>query len=386
MLDARNFGDNLCRLRKEKNLKQSDIADTLYVTPQTISKWERGQSYPELENMIMIASILNVPLEDLFRDSEEDAARKVYIGIDGGGTKTEFVATREDGKILQRVVLGPSNPNFVGPETTISILDRGLQEMRGIGQVSGLFAGISGGITSLHRGSIENFLRKKYPNAVTILDSDIGCVFGCAPDAEKCIAVITGTGSVVFGFDGKERHQVGGYGYLFDQGGSGFSIGRKAILYALRKSNGINPPSVLTELLESKAGGDLMNKIGDFYERGSDYIASYAPLVFQAADMGDEVAEDIIMSSFNVFAEEIKVIQDTMDVGNKVIFAGGLGHQPKRLKQALMSKVRPDTEFIFPTLPPVYGACIQAIRAVGEPVDIKAFSEGFKKSYEVYQE
>ena len=89
MLSAKRFGENLSRLRREKDLKQSDIANKLYVTPQTISKWERGQSYPELENMIMIAELLNTPLEELFRVSEEDDTRKLFVGIDGGGTKTE---------------------------------------------------------------------------------------------------------------------------------------------------------------------------------------------------------------------------------------------------------------------------------------------------------
>lgn len=384
MLSAKHFGENLSRIRNEKELKQSDIASRIFVTPQTVSKWERGQSYPELEKMIQIAELLHVPLEELFQVPDEAVRRKLFVGVDGGGTKTEFVVAREDGKILRRLLLGPSNPNVVGVDETLAILERGLLELRGFGRFTGVFVGLAGGETSPHRGKIENFLKKKYPNSAICLDSDIGCVFGCAPDTEKCIAVISGTGSVVYGFDGKTRRRAGGYGYLFEKGGSGFFLGREAVFRALRKSDGISKPSILAKLVEDKVGGDTLSCIGSFYENGNDYVASFAPLVFQAAGEGDREASEIIERCFSTLGEEIKILQKTMDVGNTVIFAGSLGHCGAQIKKVLLKTIRKNTKFVFPDVPPVYGACVQAMRISGESLDMKAFTEKFKASYEAY--
>lgn len=62
------FSDKLPKLRKENNLSQEQLADKLGVSRQAISKWESGQSYPDMDKMIQICSILNCTLEDLLDD------------------------------------------------------------------------------------------------------------------------------------------------------------------------------------------------------------------------------------------------------------------------------------------------------------------------------
>ncbi len=59
------FGDNLKRLRKEKELTQETLADFLGVSFQTISKWERGENYPDITMLPTIASFFNVTIDDL---------------------------------------------------------------------------------------------------------------------------------------------------------------------------------------------------------------------------------------------------------------------------------------------------------------------------------
>lgn len=58
--------DILIDLREEKNLNQADIAKLLNVVPATISKYERGKSYPEHDGMVKLADFYNVNLDYLF--------------------------------------------------------------------------------------------------------------------------------------------------------------------------------------------------------------------------------------------------------------------------------------------------------------------------------
>ncbi len=59
------FGENIKRLRKEKGLTQETLADFLSVSFQTISKWERGETYPDITTLPVIASFFKVTIDDL---------------------------------------------------------------------------------------------------------------------------------------------------------------------------------------------------------------------------------------------------------------------------------------------------------------------------------
>ncbi len=62
------FKDKLPKLRKEQNLSQEQLADRLGVSRQAVSKWESGQSYPDMNKMIEIASTLDTTLDKLLDD------------------------------------------------------------------------------------------------------------------------------------------------------------------------------------------------------------------------------------------------------------------------------------------------------------------------------
>lgn len=65
--------DKLLKLRKDNHLSQQQIADQLNVSRQSISKWELGESQPDMHNIIMISEIFHVTTDYLLKDSEEQS-------------------------------------------------------------------------------------------------------------------------------------------------------------------------------------------------------------------------------------------------------------------------------------------------------------------------
>lgn len=62
------FSEKLPKLRKNNNLSQEQLAEQLGVSRQAVSKWEAGNSYPDMEKMLQMCQILNCHLEDLMDD------------------------------------------------------------------------------------------------------------------------------------------------------------------------------------------------------------------------------------------------------------------------------------------------------------------------------
>lgn len=59
------FSDNLIQLRKVNHMSQEELADKVNVSRQTLSKWETGESLPDIEKSKMLAEIFGVTLDDL---------------------------------------------------------------------------------------------------------------------------------------------------------------------------------------------------------------------------------------------------------------------------------------------------------------------------------
>lgn len=64
------FNEKLVKLRKERGMTQEGLAELLKVSRQAISKWESGQSYPEMEKLIMLSELYGVTLDSLVRDQD----------------------------------------------------------------------------------------------------------------------------------------------------------------------------------------------------------------------------------------------------------------------------------------------------------------------------
>lgn len=67
-----NFGENLKKLRKEKQLSQESLAEKLNISRQAVSKWESNSSYPDMNNLIQLKDIFNVTLDEMILIDKKD--------------------------------------------------------------------------------------------------------------------------------------------------------------------------------------------------------------------------------------------------------------------------------------------------------------------------
>lgn len=66
------FGDNLRQIRKSKKMSQEQLAEKVNVTRQSVSKWENGESYPEMNNILELCKIFNCKMNDLVHTDMKD--------------------------------------------------------------------------------------------------------------------------------------------------------------------------------------------------------------------------------------------------------------------------------------------------------------------------
>ena len=68
------FSNRLYELRKKKGLSQEELANRLNVTRQTISKWEVGDSTPDMEKLVAISDLFGISLDELVvgKETKED--------------------------------------------------------------------------------------------------------------------------------------------------------------------------------------------------------------------------------------------------------------------------------------------------------------------------
>jgi transcriptional regulator with XRE-family HTH domain len=66
-----DIGKKLKEKRQEANLTQKELAEILHVSRQTISSWEVGRTYPDLDILVAISELYDTPLDDLLKEDSE---------------------------------------------------------------------------------------------------------------------------------------------------------------------------------------------------------------------------------------------------------------------------------------------------------------------------
>ena len=375
MLDINLLGNRIKELRKQRGLTQNAFADALHVSFQAVSNWERGIAPPELENLINIATYFGVLVDDLLRPQNDD----LFLGIDGGGTKTEFLLVSADGYVQKRLVKCGCNPNDIGYSKMISLILDGIGDiLKEFQSIKAVFCGIAGISTGDYAKRLHDELKKRYPKINIQVKNDAFNLL--ALDEEADMAVISGTGSVVFVKDGSSYKRLGGWGYLLDSAGSAYDIGRDALRETLRQEDMKESPSRMSRMLCKKLNTDTVwNHINAIYNEGKPYIAGLASVVFEAYRQGDSQAKEII-------DRNAKALADLLNAGVKLygakplaIASGGLFEHYGEIITEHIEKYS-DVNLKTSDLPPIYGACRSACRMEGCKL-ADTFYENFKKTY-----
>ena len=383
-MDLLMFSERLRERRRIMGITQAELSARLNLMPQTVSKWERGLSAPDLDNLIELSKLLNVTVDELIKP--DIYTTRVFLAIDGGGTKTEFVLFTEDGHIIRHTLRGSTNVNVVGREKARNNLSSGLDEMlKGIAP-SGVFAGVAGSMTPGNKEILTETIKAQVGNIPVYVNSDIINVIYSVPDVEKCIAIICGTGSSGFAWDGHEIKRYGGWGYLFDRAGSGYDIGCDILRECFALDDGFGKPSLLTQLAEEFLGGHATDKLNEFYSEDREKIASLAPCAFKAYRQGDAVAKEIIERNMARVTELIKAAQKCSFNGEctDVIISGGLIKDSDIITECLEKELGKNQKIVFPKFPQIYGAAVATLKFCHKnisEIDMQEFGRVFARDY-----
>ena len=338
------FGENLRRARRARGLTQRELAARLQYSEKSVSKWESGGAVAPSSLLPSLADILACRIDDLLYAGDEPA---YYLGIDGGGTKTEFLLCDGEGRQIAHALLGASNPIDIGIDACRRVLDSGIAEVTRdipLRKIS-VFAGIAGGISGDNREKLRAYL-SGFGFGRCDNGSDAQNAVAMALGDGDGITLIAGTGSIAFAKVGDTLSRFGGFGYLLEDGGSGFAIGRDAILYALRteESEGAHTP-LYDAVLTRCETPTVLGAIGKLYAGGKREFSTYAPLVFDTLGL-DPAADAILNKNAAALAALCQSADRAFgDRARDVVMVGGLAHRADRYLPLIDSHLPADGRY-----------------------------------------
>lgn len=301
-----------------------------------------------------------------------------FLGLDGGGTKTECVLTDAEGCVLARAFAGPSNPLRAGytrawfalSEAADGVLTR--QKIHA-GHIRGVCAGLGGAGRSTVARRVTTFFERSYPNARVRVTTDLEIALEAAFGTGEGIILLGGTGSAAFGRDVHGRTaRAGGRGPWFSDEGSAFDIGRRAFDAMVRAEEGRGPQTELCKRIFDwhRANGwdSLQEQIA---KNPDDVFPRTFPLVGDLADQNDQVAREILRTAAASLAELAGCVVDALGWHEREIplpKVGGVFGRSKYFDAAIeaeLRKVMPPVRWVAVETSPAEAAARIAIRLVG---------------------
>ena len=374
MFDISEIGNKIKELRQKRGLTQKEFAEKIRVSAQAVSAWERGIAPPDLDNLVRIAELFTVLIDDLIRKKSDEFA----LGVDGGGTKTSFAVVRPDGHMVDFFTRDGSNPNDLGFDASIDIIHKGISAaLLNYPSIRSVFCGIAGAATSDNAKRMTEYLSKRFPSVKISVKTDSANLF--AMDHKADMAVICGTGSVVYVHANDRYERLGGWGYLFDDAGSGYDIGNDAVTTALSEEDKKEEETLITKLLKEKLGvKKIWDAVKRLYDGGRSFIASLSGVVFEAYKAGDFKAEAIIDRNAKKLSELLNLGVSLYNVKPYAIAGGGIFERHTEIMIHHMKKYT-KVKLVIMEIPQIYGACRIAAEELG--CTSCNFYENFKKSY-----
>ena len=231
-----------------------------------------------------------------------EAMEEIYIGIDGGGTRTRLGIMDREGTVLHQNEVSSANIYAVGEKKAKSyvtlLLDESLEEFNGR-KIGGFCFGSAGLGREEERLFWQSFFDGYFKGTVKpLLVSDALLLLAGALPQSAGLCLISGTGSICIGRN-EEGTVVrsGGFGTVLGDEGSAWWIAREAIRASLASGEGREEATMLTDELRRNLPIKRFEEVigwANSKERTKDDIASLAPIVTDVAEDGDAVAIHIL--------------------------------------------------------------------------------------------
>jgi N-acetylglucosamine kinase-like BadF-type ATPase len=320
--------------------------------------------------------------------SVETSLKTYFLGIDGGGTRTTAWVADERGRVVGRAVAGPSNPLKVGfsacereilraasealRKADVALRSRSAPAGRAktadlkVGSAKSTIGAIVIGLAGVDRPPVHsrvlNGILKSLHAQHILLTSDAAIALHAAIGNSPGIMVISGTGSIAYARDDKGKAlRSGGWGAAFDDAGSGFDLGRRAIMAALRDYDGRGHHTVLgAKICRILKLPDITRVI--LKPLTTQDIAALFPLVLRGAQRGDGVSRYMLDVAAHDLSELAIALVDRLGWKNRafpVVCAGGIFSASQRVRKLFSLFVRnvaPQASITLLRKQPVEGA------------------------------
>jgi glucosamine kinase len=325
----------------------------------------------------MFPSLMTIPAALL--DGSRATGRRYVAGIDGGATKTVAALLSLDTFDMHLGHGGPSNVDAVGADAAVAALEGALSDALRAAKVDAGEVGTSVfGVAGTPSDEVSQSVRTEFALQASHFVNDVIGAWASGTWLEPGVAVISGTGSHVFGVDAAGRSwRTGGWGHILGDEGSGYWLGLNGMKAALRYRDGSGPE---TALLDAAVAFYHLDDVEDLqalmYGKPltKREIAAFTQEVEKAAGAGDGVALSLFGTAASDLAVQVRAPVAILGLEGrfKVALVGGVFAHGELLRNPFEEAVRafaPHAEFVVPEIPPVGGSLLLALRAEGAADD-----------------
>jgi N-acetylglucosamine kinase-like BadF-type ATPase len=312
-----------------------------------------------------------------------------FIGVDGGGTKTVALAYNLKNNAIAAGIAGPSNPESVGTAIAVDSVRKAITAaLTAAGSSSANVAyGVLtiAGITSDEDARTFEKKFSEYPSIYAA--NDVVAAWASGTMCSQGIAIIAGTGSHTIGVNEKGVYcRAGGWGHILDDEGAGYVIGLSGIKEALRAYDGRAEKTTLVEKLLQFYGissPDDMLRLVYRENLSKDRISAFATCMAEEAVKGDAASKTIFETAgeeLGLAAGAVATRLEMNDAAFPVALIGSVFLSKALVVpslQKVLSRYAPKANIVFPSIPPVAGALLLALRAGGmwKAIDLDRFRQ-----------
>jgi len=310
--------------------------------------------------------------------SPPHVASTIFLGFDGGATRTKGVALNSEKEILAKAIGNSANFQIIGiKEASKNILDITESILKDMGanfsQIKAMCLALAGAgrkddAEKMRSGFIDFLAKEKLPAPKVIVESDALAALEGAFDGNPGMILICGTGSILFAKEKNgEIHRVGGWGRFIGDEGSGYALGRSCLAAIAKEHDGRGKRTMMTQLLrERKNIGNPQSLIAEVYQKNFD-IASAAPVVIEAAEKGDEVALEIVAANVDELIKHVCAMLSKLPVSLPLVLIGSVLSVNNIYSRSFCEKMAdkfPEVKIQNAEFPPAVGAALLSFKIV----------------------